>query len=102
MDLLRIAFEDDELRRMAEDAAYAPKRWGPELVRAYRRKIQVLHAASDERDLRAMRSLRLEQLRGDRAETSSIRINKQFRLIIRFRTDDDGRVVTVIEMVDYH
>lgn len=99
---MRIAFEDDELRRMAEDAAYAPKRWGPDLIKAYRQKIHKLHAASDERDLRAMRSLRMEQLRGNRAGTSSIRINKQFRLIIRFRTDDDGRVVTVIEMVDYH
>ncbi len=36
------------------------------------------------------------------AGTSSIRLNKQFRLILKFATDNDGRVVIVIEMVDYH
>ena len=99
---MRIRFEDDKLRRMAVDASYAPKKWGPETVKAYRKKIQILAQAVDERDLRALRSLRLEQLQGDRAGTSSIRLNKQFRLIIKFETDSDGRVVIVIEMVDYH
>ena len=61
-----------------------------------------LRAATDERDLHAMRSLRLEQLKGNRAGTSSIRLNDQFRLIIRFKTNDEGRMVIVIEMVDYH
>lgn len=102
VDLVRILFEDDELRRMAEDASYAPKRWGPEIVKAYRKKIQILAHAVDERDLRALRSLYLEQLKGDRAGTSSIRLNKQFRLILKFATDSDGRMVIVIEMVDYH
>lgn len=102
MDLVRILFEDDELRRMAEDASYAPKRWGSNIVKAYRKKIQILAHAVDERDLRALRSLHLEQLKGDRAGTFSIRLNKQFRLILKFATDSDGRVVIIIEMVDYH
>lgn len=100
--MVRILFEDDELRRMAEDASYAPKRWGSNIVKAYRKKIQILAHAVDERDLRALRSLHLEQLKGDRAGTFSIRLNKQFRLILKFATDSDGRVVIVIEMVDYH
>ena len=99
---MRIVFEDDDLRRLAEDVSYAPRRWGADIIRAYRKKIQVLRAANDERDLYAMRSLRLEQLKGNRAGTSSIRLNDQFRLIITFDTDDEGRVVIVIEMVDYH
>jgi toxin HigB-1 len=102
VDLLRIVLENDDLQRMAEDASYAPRRWGADVVKAYRKKIQVLRSATDERDLYALRSLRLEQLNGDRAGTSSIRLNKQFRLIIKFRTDNDGRVVLVIEMVDHH
>ena len=102
MDLVRILFEDDELRRVAEDASYTPKQWGPNVAKAYRKKIQILTHAVDERDLRALRSLHLEQLKGDRAGTSSIRLSKQFRLILKFATDNDGRVVIVIEMVDYH
>ncbi|NJJ04432.1 type II toxin-antitoxin system RelE/ParE family toxin [Corynebacterium coyleae] len=99
---VRIRFEDKILKRLAEDSSFQPKRWSSELVRAYRRKIQVLANASDERDLRALKSLRLEQLRGNRVGTSSIRLNKQFRLVIRFETDEDRRIVVVIEMVDYH
>lgn len=99
---MRILFEDDELRRAAEDASYTPRRWGPDIVKAYRKKIQILRSAVDERDLRALRSLHLEQLKGDRSGTSSIRLNKQFRLILKFTTDSDGRVVIVVEMVDYH
>ena len=102
VDLVRILFEDDELRRVAEDASYTPKQWGPNIAKAYRKKIQILTQAVDERDLRALRSLHLEQLKGDRAGTSSIRLYKQFRLILKFATDNDGRVVIVIEMVDYH
>lgn len=99
---MRILFEDDELRRVAQDASYTPKRWGSDIVKAYRKKIQILASAVDERDLRALRSLHLEQLKGDRVGTSSIRLNKQFRLILKFATDSDGRMVIVIEMVDYH
>ncbi len=99
---MHVVFEDDDLRRLAEDASFAPKRWGADIIKAYRKKIQVLRAATDERDLHAMRSLRLEQLKGNRAGTSSIRLNDQFRLIIRFKTNDEGRMVIVIEMVDYH
>ncbi len=99
---MRVVFEDDDLRRLAEDASYAPRRWGADVIKAYRKKIQVLRAATDERDLYAMRSLRLERLKGNRAGTSSIRLNRQFRLIIKFETDGEGRTVIVIEMVDYH
>ncbi|NON70840.1 plasmid maintenance system killer protein [Corynebacterium ulcerans] len=100
MECLRVVFKDDDPRRLAEDASYAPRRWGVDIIKAYRKKIQVLLAATDERDLYAMRSLRLERLKGNRAGTSSIRLNDQFRLIIKFETDDEGRIVIVIEMVD--
>lgn len=99
---MHIRFEDDELRRAAEDTSYTPKRWGPDILKAYRKKIQILRSAADERDLRAMRSLNLEQLKGARSGTSSIRLNRQFRLILKFKSENDGRVVIVIELVDYH
>lgn len=99
---MRIIFEDDGLRMMAEDASFTSKRWGRDVVKAYRKTIQKLLAATDERDLYALRSLHLERLKGARSGTSSIRVDKQFRLIITFRTEDTCRTVIVIEMVDYH
>lgn len=99
---MRIKYRDNELRLLAEDPEFVSKRWSREVVRAYRKKIAILSSANDERDLRALKSLRLEQLKGDRAGTSSIRINKKLRLILKFETDESGRLVIVIEMVDYH
>lgn len=99
---MKIEYGDEELRRLAEEPDFRPKQWGRDLVVAYRKKIQVLDGALDERDLRAMRSLNLEKLKGDRAGQYSVRLNDQFRLILTFHTEDDGRVVVVLELVDYH
>ncbi|MHB1536562.1 MAG: type II toxin-antitoxin system RelE/ParE family toxin [Acidimicrobiales bacterium] len=75
---------------------------GTDLTKQYRKRTGLLTSAHDERDLRAMRSLHLEKLPGDRRGQNSIRLNDQYRLIFRLRTGDDGRVAVVIEVVDYH
>jgi proteic killer suppression protein len=98
---LRVEYDDEELRRLTEDAAFTPKKWGRDVIKAYRKTIQRIVAAQDERDLYALRGLRLEQLQGDRAGQHSMRLNDQFRLIVTFKTDGD-RVTVVIEVVDYH
>lgn len=99
---MKIEYDDENLRRLAEEAGFGPKQWGRDLIVAYRKKIQILDSAADERDLRAMRSLNLEKLKGNRAGHYSIRLNDQFRLILKFRTEANGKVVVVIELVDYH
>lgn len=99
---MKIEYGDDVLRRLAEEAEFRPRQWGRDLVVAYRKKIQVLDSARDERDLRAMRSLKLEKLKGDRTGQHSIRLNDQFRLILTFHTQREDRVVVVLELVDYH
>ena len=100
-DELRVECCDEKLRRLAEDAAFAPKEWSRDVVKAYRKTIQRILAAKDERDLYALRGLRLEQLQGNRAGQHSMRLNDQFRLIVTFKTDGD-RTTIVIELVDYH
>jgi len=99
---VKIEYDDEDLRRLAEEPDFGAKQWGRDVVVAYRKKIQVLDSAKDERDLRALRSLNLEKLKGDRTGYYSIRLNDQFRLILMFYTGEDGRVVVVIELVDYH
>lgn len=99
---MRIEFEDDELRRLAYESAFHTKRWSSDVTKAYRRVVNLIINAASDQDLRNLRGLRLEQLKGNRAGTSSVRINDQYRLILRFFTDQDGRVAIVIEAVDYH
>ncbi|GAB78779.1 proteic killer suppression protein [Austwickia chelonae] len=99
---MRLIFEDDDLCRLAYEASYRTRRWPAEVTRSYRRRIQQIEAAVDERDLRNLKALRLEQLKGNRRGTSSIRINDKYRLIVRFESDEAGRVTVVIDGLDYH
>ena len=62
------------------------------------RRLTLLDNAETLRDLAALRSNRLEALRGDRSGQYSIRINAQWRIC--FRWTDDGP--SDVEIVDYH
>ena len=62
------------------------------------RRLTLLDAAETLQDLAALRSNRLEVLRGDRAGQHSIRINLQWRIC--FQWTDEGPVD--VEIVDYH
>lgn len=99
---MRLRFEDDDLRRLFEDLTFHLPQFGPDLVKAFRKKVGFLQQASSEQDLRAMSSLHFEKLVGDRKGQHSIRLNDQWRLILRLEQDVDGRLLVVIEVVDYH
>ncbi len=62
------------------------------------RKLDMLDAAANLRDLRSPPGNRLEALHGDRAGQYSIRINDQWRICFVWR---DGGAEDV-EIVDYH
>ena len=99
---MRIRFEDDDLERLYTDISFHHPRFSRDLIKQFRKKMQLLVAAIDDRDLRNYRGLRLEKLDADRVGQHSIRLNDQFRLILRFETDDEGRLVVIVEMTDYH
>ncbi|MGI9118527.1 MAG: type II toxin-antitoxin system RelE/ParE family toxin [Acidimicrobiales bacterium] len=99
---MRFEFEDDDLRRLYTDPGFHLPKFGTDLTKQYRKKMQVLAAAKDERDLYALRGLRLEKLVGAGAGQHSIRLNDQFRLILRFKTDHEDRLVIVVKITDYH
>ncbi len=63
-----------------------------------RRKLDALNAATTPRDLAVPRGNRLEELRGKRAGTWSIRINDQYRITFKFSSGD----ATDVLIEDYH
>ena len=84
---------------------------GPEVTRAFRKKVGFLAAAQSELDLRNYRALHFEKLKGDRAGQHSIRLDRQWRLILRIEDDgrsrettrrSSGRLLIIVEIVDYH
>lgn len=98
---MHLDFEDEELHRLACDAACHTNRWSVDATRLYRRVLNLLEAAMSEQDLQAFKVLRLEQLKGPLSGTSSVRISSEHGLIVRFTTGEHGHIVTVIEAVNY-
>ena len=64
------------------------------------RRLSILNAARSLDTLRALRSNRLEALRGDRAGQYSIRVNGQWRICFRWPDGQEGP--SDVEIVDYH
>ncbi len=98
---MRVTFRNADLERLECDPAFTAG-FGPDVVKVFRKRIGFLRQSVDERDLYAMKSLHFEKLQGDRRHQRSIRLNDQYRLILAFETDEHGKLVVVIEVVDYH
>ncbi|TVQ24863.1 MAG: plasmid maintenance system killer [Leptolyngbya sp. DLM2.Bin15] len=64
----------------------------------------VIQAALDERDLYANKGLRFEKLSGQRGKQGqrSLRLNKQWRLIVTLEADEEGSYLQIIDIEDYH
>lgn len=99
--MLIVEFADPWLEALYYDPSTQHPRMSRELVRAYRKVVGLLHSVADDRELRAYKALRLEQLKGKRQGQSSLRLTKGDRLIVRFRTEPGGRIVVVIEIIDH-
>ncbi len=69
-----------------------------DVMKAALRKLAQLEAAARLDDLRVPPANRLEPLKGDRAGSHSIRVNDQWRIVFRWKTDGAHDV----EFTDYH
>jgi proteic killer suppression protein len=79
-------FDDDDVKKFRG------------ISRAARLKLEILNAAISLNSLRVPPGNRLEQLKGDRKEQHSIRINNQWRICFVWKAENAFDV----EIVDYH
>ncbi|MGO4660096.1 type II toxin-antitoxin system RelE/ParE family toxin [Ensifer sp. 2YAB10] len=98
---MEIEFADPNYDRLETDAGFTAGFSAP-VVKAYRKRIQFIRGAGDERDFYAMKSLHFEKLKGDRDGQHSMRLNDQWRLILRLERRGGGKLVVVISIEDYH
>ena len=92
-------FKDRDLEAFWEDPdSNPPRRIPSRLRRVVYRKLQMIDAAADLRDLRIPPSNHLEKLRHDRAGQHSIRVNDQWRLCFTWTSEGAKGV----EFCDYH
>lgn len=90
-----ISFADADTEKLFRSQ---PVRRFKNIERTARRKLLQLHAAGELKSLRIPPGNMLEALAGDRKGQHSIRINEQWRICFKWKTDGAHDV----EIVDYH
>ena len=96
-----VAFKDESLDRLETDADFNAG-FGDAVVKAYRKRMQQIRAAQDERTFYAQRSLRFEKLQGAREGQCSMRLNDQWRLVLELCGEAPTKAARIIEIADYH
>jgi toxin HigB-1 len=76
----------------------------PGVVDDFFEVMTIIAAAESERDLYANKGLRYEKLSGKRGKKNqrSLRLNKQWRLIVIPEQDEEGKYILIIDIEDYH
>jgi len=98
---MRFKFANKRLQRVDQEPLYSGGL--PEnLVMAFRMRMQAIRAAVNENDLRALKSLHFEKLKGDRQHEYSLRLNAQFRLIFEIEKGKEGNTIVIQDVEDYH
>ena len=98
---MRFEFSNKKLEALYTEEKGA-KKYPPEVVDGFFEVVGIVNAANDERDIYAMHSLHYEKLRGDRSGERSLRINKQYRLIVTREEDEQGLYLIIHKIEDYH
>lgn len=96
-----VEYEDESLERLETDPSYDAGHSRP-VVKAFRKTVQLIKAAPDERAFYAMKSLHFEKLKGKLAGIQSMRLNDQWRLLVRVEKKENGKIVVIISIADYH
>jgi proteic killer suppression protein len=96
-----VEYEDASLKRLEADPGFTAGH-DAAIVKAFRKRLQLIRAAPDERAFYAMKSLHYEKLRGAREGQHSMRLNDQWRLILRVNQDEANKLVVIISIADHH
>lgn len=98
-----VEFQEAGLRRLYEDDDAPTLGLSKNVVRGFRKVVGVIVAATDERDLYALKSLHYEKLKGTRSTHRSVRLNGQWRLIVRrVKLGAETKIVILGLPIDYH
>jgi len=81
-----------------ENSSKEVRTFPTELIREARKKLEMLHAAKELKDLLSPPGNRLKKLKGTRKGEYSIRINNQWRVTFRF----EGGNAEDVCVEDYH
>ena len=97
---MEVRFEDAALDDLETNVRARP-RLPTGVIKAYRKRLWQIRALHDERDFYANRGFRFEKYQSMSGH-HSIRLNDQFRLILRLEEQSGEKVVVIVAVTDYH
>lgn len=97
---MEFRFADTKLRRLYLSGTGSEK-YPKGVVEIFVRRVRTIEGIKDERDLRALKSLHFEKLKGERNKYS-IRLNRRWRLILTFEKKKNGKLVVLIEINQHY
>ena len=98
---MKVKYATDDLQRLVTDIGFTDG-FGHDVIRAYRKRIQMIEGAEDERDFYSLKSLHFEKLSGTRSHQHSMRLNDQWRLIVEIEAGTPKNTIVVASIEDYH
>ena len=98
---MEVEFADDDLDKLETDASFNDGH-SDAIVRAFRKRLQFIRAALDERAFYPMRSLNFGKLKGSRSHQYSMRLNDQWRLILEIKKGSPKNTIVIVGIEDYH
>jgi len=98
---MEFKFADKDLDRLYTDPRFTGG-FPAAVVSMFRKRMQLIRDAPDERDFYQLKSLHYEKLKGERSHQRSMRLNDQYRLVVELRSDGDEKLVYVVQIEDYH
>ena len=101
---MKVAFKTKELEQLYTiplNEIRGKQKFSKEVIKQYQAKVRVLTVIENLKDLYPIRSLNFEALSGNRKSQFSIRLNKQFRLII-IEAEDELIEIEIIEISKHY
>jgi proteic killer suppression protein len=98
---MEVEFDDPSLDRLETDPSFTAGH-DASTVKGFRKVMQLIRAALDERDFYAMKSLHYEKLKGGRSHQHSFRITIKWRLIVELEGKAPSKIVRIKGIEDYH
>lgn len=98
---MEIRFGDDDLDRLESDARFSAN-LPPEVVTRYRKVLNFIRQATDERDLRAWPALHFEKLKEPMDGDYSMRLNRQWRILADLEGTAPNKIVIVRKIENHY
>jgi toxin HigB-1 len=101
---VEIEFKDKRLAMVehGEASDYVASGIPLEIIEPFRKKLNFLRGAPDERSLRVWKSLHYEKLKGNMGGERSIRLNNKWRLILNVDESQTPPKLILLRIEDYH